>query len=446
MSAFFWTCLAVACAANAPCDLVTEKWEILDAWEIGPVWAGHPVGFFLLTVPPYQYVAFYDAERQLVVGQRKLDESPFRFKKLPTSVGWDSHNSIVMAVDKRGYLHVSGNMHVTPLIYFRMTRPHDLESLIPIHKMVGENEDRVTYPHFIITPNGDLVFYYRDGASGRGRQLFNVYDAESQSWRRLLPVPLLDGGEEMSAYPSGPILGPDGMWHLCWMWRDTPDCSTNHDISYARSRDLVHWETVDGSPLNLPITPATPGVIVDPVPIKLGLINVGHHVGFDSQRRPIVTYHKYDQAGRSQIYNARWENDRWVIYQTSNWEYRWEFSGGGSIGAEIAAGPVQIAKAGYLVQKFSHSQYGSGTWVLDEKTLRPIDTCLHTVRLPAEIMRRESEFPGMEVRLAWDSGKPPAEESYLLKWETLPPNRDRPRPGPLPPPSTLRLYHLRRMP
>ncbi|WP_347244013.1 BNR repeat-containing protein [Thermogutta sp.] len=446
MSTIFCTFLALVYAANAPCDIVTEKWEILDACEIGSVWAGHPVGFFLLTVSPYQYVAFYDADRQMVVGQRKLDESHFRFKKLPTSVGWDSHNSIALAVDKRGCLHVSGNMHVTPLIYFRMTAPHNLESLIPVHRMVGVNEDRVTYPRFISTPEGDLVFYYRDGASGRGRQLFNIYDVESQSWRRLLPVPLLDGGEQMSAYPSGPILGPDGLWHLCWMWRDTPDCSTNHDISYARSRDLVHWETVDGTPLTPPITAATPGVIVDPVPVKLGLINVGHHVGFDTQHRPIVTYHKYDQSGRSQIYNARWEKDRWVIYQTSNWEYRWEFSGGGSIGIEISPGPVRIAQAGYLVQTFKHSQYGSGTWVLDEETLRPIDTCRHAIRLPGEITRRESEFPGMEVRFAWDSGEPPGKESYLLKWETLPPNRDRPRPGPLPPPSTLRLYHLRRVP
>jgi hypothetical protein len=30
----------------------------------------------------------------------------------------------------------------------------------------------------------------------------------------------------------------------------------------------------------------------------------------------------------------------------------------------------------------------------------------------------------------------------MLRWEALPANRDRPRPEPLPPPSTLRLYEM----
>lgn len=426
------------------CEGLVPQWDIVAVSEVDLVWSGHPVGFSLLTAPPYQYVAYYDRERTLVVTAKRLGEDRWQYKRLPTSVGWDSHNGIVMAVDPSGCLHVSGNMHVSPLIYFRMTEPHNLESLVPVQGMVGREENRVTYPRFVIMSDGGLIFFYRDGASGPGRQLFNIYDPASRSWRRLLNKPLLDGGEEMSAYPSGPVLGPDGRWHLCWMWRDTPDCSTNHDISYARSPDLIHWENAAGVPLALPITPVTKGVVVDPVPAKQGLINVGHHVGFDTKHRPIVTYHKYDANGNSQIFNARWEQDHWVIYQTSDWDYRWEFSGGGSIGVEISAGHVHVAPSGRLVQSFTHHRYGSGIWILDEQSLRPEQTCRAVSEIPRTILRVESDFPGMEVRVAWDSGSPAEGESFLLRWETLPPNRDRPRSGPLPPPSHLRLYHLRR--
>jgi hypothetical protein len=39
------------------------------------------------------------------------------------------------------------------------------------------------------------------------------------------------------------------------------------------------------------------------------------------------------------------------------------------------------------------------------------------------------------------SGRPGI--SYLLRWETLGSNRDRPRQGPLPEPSPLRVYEIK---
>jgi hypothetical protein len=49
----------------------------------------------------------------------------------------------------------------------------------------------------------------------------------------------------------------------------------------------------------------------------------------------------------------------------------------------------------------------------------------------------------MEIRRAGDLGTcgTPGVR-YLLQWETLGPNRDRPRQPPIPAPSTLRLYKL----
>ena len=221
--------------------------RIEAAIDVCPVWSGHRVGFCLLTASGRQYAAFYDAERRMTVSARKGDSEKWDFERLGSTIGWDSHNYVTMAVDADGYIHLSGNMHCDPLIYFRTTRPHDIHSFEQVGGMVGREEKRCTYPKFIEGPKGELIFTYRDGGSGNGNQIYNVYDLKSRCWRRLLDEPLLDGQGLMNAYIVGPVRGPDGWFHICWVWRDTPDCSTNHDLSHARSRDMERSWLVEQS-------------------------------------------------------------------------------------------------------------------------------------------------------------------------------------------------------
>jgi integrase len=97
--------------------------------EVDKVWSGHPVGFALLTAPPFQYVAYYDAERRMSIAQRRLESDRWSYQRLPSTLGWDSHNAVTLAVDRAGQLHVTGNMHGTPLVYFRTTKVGDLATL-----------------------------------------------------------------------------------------------------------------------------------------------------------------------------------------------------------------------------------------------------------------------------------------------------------------------------
>jgi len=411
--------------------------------DVAPVWSGHPVGFALLTAPPNQYVAFYDADRRMTVAGRRLDSSDWRMHHLPQTLGWDSHNYVTMALDRSGRLHLCGNMHVNPLVYFRTSVPGDIVTFEQVPSMTGEKEDACTYPHFLRDAGGNLVFTYRHGRSGNGVRIYNRYDLEARAWRRLLDQPLLSGQGKMNAYPVGPARGPDGFFHLLWVWRDTPDCATNHDVCYARSRDLVHWETSSGKPLGLPITIEN-AEVVDPVPPGGGVINGNTRLGFDSLGRSIVSYHKYDEAGATQIYNARLESTGWRICQTSRWEYRWDFQGGGAIPFEISVGPVRLLPDGSLVQSYRHPKHGSRTWRLDEATLEPTGHTVLPASRPPDLARPESPFEGMQVRWCGDSGSSGEPGvRYELRWETLGPNRDRPREGPLPGPSMLRLYTFR---
>ncbi len=409
--------------------------------DICPVWSGHRVGFSLLTRGKRQYAAFYDDQRRMTVAARGLDADTWQLVRLPERLGWDSHNYVTLAVDDDGRIHLSGNLHCHPLKYFRTSRPGDVTSFERIDRMVGRQERRATYPRFFRGAADELIFTYRDGGSGNGNQIYNVYDDKARAWRRLLDSPLTDGRGRMNAYLRGPVRGPDGYFHLCWVWRDTPDCATNHDLSYARSKDLIHWLTADGGKVKLPMTLETPGLIVDPVPVKGGMINGNTKVGFDTKGRVIISYHKFDADGKTQLYNARLEQGAWKIYRTSDWGTRWDFRGRGSIVFEISLGGVRIV-GGRLVQSYRHARHGSGGWVLDEATLKPTGKATAGTRPPAKLNKAESTFPGMTVRWRADSGGGEPGTRYRLRWETLPSNRDRPRKPPLPKPSMLRLYEL----
>lgn len=433
--------LVVAAALVATAGAETPPTDVLD---VAPIWAGHSVGFSLLTVNDRQLVGFYDADRRLTMAVRSLGEKGWTFVPLPRHTGWDSHNSIEMAVDRDGFVHLTADMHTSPLVYFRsrhpLSEPFTTDSFEPLHHMTGDQERRVTYPRFLHDAAGDLVFMYRYGSSGNGDQILNRYDATTRQWHRLLDQPLTCGrvgDATMNAYLHGPVRGPDGFFHLAWVWRDTPDCETCHDVCYARSRDLVHWERSDGTPLGLPITAATCEV-VDPVPAGGGLLNGLVRIGFDAAHRPVLSYHKYDDTGRSQIFTARLEDGRWRIRQTSDWLERIAFSGRGSIGLEASVGSVTLADDGTLLLDHRTPTAG-GTWQLDRETLAAVGLAAPRRRTPVPLGRVESPWPGMQVHWQNDSGEATPGRKFMLRWETLAPNRDRPRAEPLPPPSMLRV-------
>lgn len=410
---------------------------------VGDAWAGHSVGF-AYHVDGGEFVAYYGPERRLRVAGRRDAGSPgtpggeWEEVVLDERVGWDSHNDLALTTDSRGCLHLSGNVHNDPLVYFRSEAPRDVRTLERVGSLVGEDEDSTTYPRFIDGPGDELVYMYRDGGSGDGRRLLNAYDPDTGEWRRLLDSPLLDGRGEMNAYPQGPIRGPNGDYHLAWVWRDTPDAATNHDVSYARSPDLQKWERADGTSIELPIT-ADDGAVVDPIPPNAGLINSNLELGFDGEGNPVLSYHAFGDEGNTQAYNARFDGERWTRTRASDWDYRWAFGGRGSLDEAIDLDPVRPCADG-LVQTFRHAEYGAGRWVLDPETLEPMEREVPWHGLPAGAREPAGDAAG--VRVQWTvPERAPADPERALRWEALPPNRDEAREE-APPASDFSVYYF----
>ena len=240
--------VAAADPAGAPTESV-----------VGPGWANNSVNAVvfrknsLVSDRHTQYVGYYDAERYLVLGKRKLGTSRWTTQRTPyRGNADDAHNAISLMLDGAGYLHVSWDHHDNALRYARGVKPGSLELGAKL-AMVGADEESVSYPEFYRLPDGNLLFFYRLGGSGRGDLVINRYDARTRRWSRL-HTKLITGEGKRNAYWQA-FLDHKGTLHLSWVWRESPDVASNHDLAYARSRDGgVTWETSDGRPYALPIS------------------------------------------------------------------------------------------------------------------------------------------------------------------------------------------------
>jgi hypothetical protein len=260
--------------------------------RVGPGWAANSVNAVvfrknaLASDGDTQYIAYYDAHGQVVLGKRRLDTDAWELHR----TAWrgnvrDAHNAISIMVDGAGVLHMAWDHHNSALRYARATAPGSLE--LREAAMTGRDEGSVSYPEFFRMPDGGLLFLYRDGGSGRGNLVANRY-TPGQGWRRVADN-LIGGEGQRSAYWQAGVDG-QGTIHVSWVWRESPDVASNHDMAYARSRDGGRsWEDSTGKPYVLPITAASAEYAAR-IPQRSELINQTA-MAFDGAGRPyIATY------------------------------------------------------------------------------------------------------------------------------------------------------------
>ena len=419
--------LVVACSSQLAAEPPPHaQSSVKHSQLVDDAWAGVGIIYDAISVGPIVYIAYYDAERRFSVARVDTTTHTVTKKTLDSVfAGWDGHNSVVLAYDRFGYLHVTGNMHTIPLIYARTLRPNDFNSLTQTNKMVGHDELSVTYPNFFFLANGDLLFSYRSGQSGKGVELINRFDGEH--WSRLLSQPLFAPAtkvDHVNAYHTNYTLGPDSYYHVAWVWRKMSMADTNFNVSYVRSKDLIHWEDSRHRVLELPITPVN-AEVVDAIPIRGGLFN-NVHLGFDAEGKPVISYLKYDNEGNSQLYHARPDKEGWQITQATDWKYRWAFSGGGTLVQEISFSGVRN-EGKHLLENVTHKLYGRVQFELDPVTLsaRQISATHQSTPHSDKTVSALKPFSTRSVTI-----RPTNKDSVRgqIQWQTLPSdNHDKPR-------------------
>ena len=157
--------IIIFCLLNGTGPFAQEKPRLIP---VGEGWAKNSINTVIFrknSLSGYkesQYIAYYDAGQNLIVGKRKLGSKTWELKNTGLKArATDAHNSISIVVDGEGFLHIAWNHHNNPLHYVRSVAPGSLQfsSEIP---MTGLNEQKLSYPEFYSLPGGDLLFLYRD--------------------------------------------------------------------------------------------------------------------------------------------------------------------------------------------------------------------------------------------------------------------------------------------
>ncbi len=447
---------ALLFAATSACVVsivsANDKETVLfDTLEIDEVWAANRVSFALQTVGNQQFVAYYDRNRMMTVATRELGSRTWSKKTLSSQLRWDSHNYVSLAIDKEGYVHVSGNMHVDPLAYYRSEKPYDIHSLVEVNEMLGGiEEESVTYPKFFYANDSSLLFSYRSGTCGNGNILVNRFLPRENRWERYLEEPLFAGIEaddDRAAYHHF-VRDKQGNFHFAWIWRWTPEVATSHQICYAVTKDLIHWKNAFGENIELPLRPDDERLIVDPVPSRGGSHNGRYKVILDKESNPLVGYVKYDDDGNTQFYMAKPENGKWESRQISDWNFRWRFfEGGDQMTVGGAFNVAGISDEGSVVIDWKTEQGNSGRYIIDPNTLEKTDIAATLKpKLPPSARKRLSDNPKMSVVLAMDASySQDSAVNYALKWEAMPKSHGRHAPDIIPdgPVSKLQLLEYK---
>lgn len=411
--------------SNQPRLRIGDKWhdQTIDSVDVvGSAVADVAIRPTLLQHGETLVLAYYDDSRRLTLAERNIRGLNWTFRKIESKVHWDSHNYIDLGFDRSGRLHVAGNMHASPLQYWTVdlgsssTETNRLEVLSEAGR-----EQRVTYPRFLRDNDGELLFTYRDGTSGNGDFICLRWNDDEARYEPMTDRPLINGMGKRNAYidTNAPILGPDGDWHMLWVWRDSPDAESTHTVSYARSTDLVNWTDAGGTPIGKPIGDDA-STVVDPVAPGRGLINNNVRLGFLPSGRPLAIYHKRDDSSSQQIWAAAFDGAQWVRRQLTEWTYRWDFAGQGSLDFRMEIGSPETTALGFVVD-VRHDEEVQTFAVSEELSVTSMARAS-----PWSPLRRVARSEGLSERVTLGRGWAPGDlgvEWFVLHL-SLPEQRD----------------------
>ncbi len=315
------TLAAFLCVAALPATAVADNGTLVNDSVLDPLAHNFPTVTFsvatvhgvsfqqdgITTYKGWQYAACYQGNTtnstgKVEVGRRLLPYGSWQTLVLTdynfTTV--DSHNDVVLGIcPGDGSIHLTFDHHVSTL-HYRVSvagLADNPTTTAWTAAQFGVVKDRlltggpsamtqVTYPRFIPTPAGKLLFTYRYGSSGGGDEILYEYSGTTHAWslvgqyttRTGTYIGTLTNQTDRNAYFDNTFFDANGRLHATWCWRETPDASSNHDILYAYSDDTGRtWKNQLGSNISTTgtsfISANSPDIIGVTIPQKRNYIN-----------------------------------------------------------------------------------------------------------------------------------------------------------------------------
>ncbi len=335
----------------------------------------------LSTFGNIQYVSFYNKNGFVVIGKRKLHSK--KWKLITTKFKGktsDAHNSISIIVDGQGFLHMAWNHHNSKLHYSKSVVPNTLQMSEEM-PMTGFLENNVTYPEFYKLPNGNLIFLYRNGQSGQGNLVVNQYDVNAKKWM-MVQHNLIDGENKRNAYWQA-CVDKMGIIHLSWVWRESADVASNHDMCYAKSADGgITWQNTKNEKYTLPIN-ANNAEYVAKIPQQSELINQTN-MCVDANGNPIIaTYWKSKTDSVPQYKIFYFNKNNWQVKNVGTRQTNFSLSGMGTKRIPISrpvifciANTIAIVFKDEALQSYPYialcNNWNSNSWVIQPIIKMPL--------------------------------------------------------------------------
>jgi hypothetical protein len=180
-----------------------------------------------------------------------------------------------------------------------------------------------------------------------------------------------------SSYPIGPRL-IQSEYHMLWMWRNSELASTNHSLSYAKSKDLKTWTSCEGTIHLNPIDISKElivekGLLINGAKTEFkGLLNSRQNFAVFNGKT-VISYIVNNERGTQVVNATQSKNCEWnKQYVTNNCEYIDLDRYGTLPDAEKIKFTAVYIKDGQYIQRI-HSSLAScdgfeqsGVWVLDD--------------------------------------------------------------------------------
>ncbi len=322
--------------------------------EVDSGWASNSVNVVvfrknsLVSFRDTQFISFYDKDAYVMLGKRRHGSKEWILKRTAyKGNATDAHNSISIMVDGDGYLHVAWDHHNNTLRYCKSTAPGSLDMTEKI-TMTGKLENSVSYPEFYKMPGGDLLFFYRDGGSGRGNLVINRYSIATKQWTQLHSN-LIDGEGKRNAYWQA-CTDSKGIIHISWVWRESPDVASNHDMCYARSNDGgVTWEKSTGEKYTLPVTASNAEYALR-IPQNSELINQTSMFA-DNKGDPYIASYWRDAGSTIPQYHIIYKTKgKWQVENTGFRKTSFSLSGVGTKRIPISRPQLVINRSGKKIK------------------------------------------------------------------------------------------------
>lgn len=334
--------------------------------KIGEAWSGNTINTVifrhhgLITKSNNQFAAFYLDEKTIKFVKRDLVNEKYTFYDYSGSFNLkDAHNSISLGVDEDGYIHVLYGSHANEINYIKSRKPYDINDWMEIKKLTGKYEEKFTYPAFIQGIQGvSLALLYRDGTHKAGTCRLKFFYGKSQKWQDK-NTPLISGVEQKywpcNPYWNHPVVGEDGQVFVSYVWR-TQEIGKERYINNINMGCMWspdnghHWYTVEGSPLQLPVTPVNSSVIY-PSPMMSNLINQCS-MALDKYSRPHIAFYSNDENLVPQYKHLWHDGTKWLCSVVSNRKEPFELKGGGTLRLPMGRPEILVNKENVVLYVF----------------------------------------------------------------------------------------------